>query len=320
MSDSSAASAALSDASDASTAEQLPNLQDSLQGKGLTVISDPHVFQRTTAALRRSSRPLVLVPTMGALHAGHRSLIRTARRIPGAIVMVSVFVNPAQFDNPDDLDKYPRTLEADLAAIEAEGAAIAFLPTAETMYPKGVRTTVEPSPVAQGMEGARDGHFRGVATVVTKLLQLSHATDIIMGEKDYQQLVIIQQLVTDLNLGVKVHGVPIVREADGLALSSRNVRLNPDARETAIGISAALVGAAAAGAKGPDAVAATAREILAAGGIDPIYVEVRDVDLGPAPQQGSGRILIAAEVGGVRLIDNAPVELGPDVPNPAHVD
>ena len=180
---------------------------------------------------------------------------------------------------------------------------------------------VHPGLVAEGLEGDRAGHFVGVATVVSKLLNLSHATDIVMGEKDYQQLVIIQQLVTDLNMEVTVHGVPIVREHDGLALSSRNVRLDPEARVTATAISAAMTAALYKAKDGACAVEAEARRIMEGEGIDVLYAVVRGKDLGPAPEKGEGRLLVAAKVGGVRLIDNTGVMLGelpadsPDTPD-----
>lgn len=276
----------------------------------LSVHTTAETFSLTTRALRAAGRPVVLVPTMGALHAGHRALMRAARRIPGAVVAVSIFVNPTQFDNPDDFAKYPSQLEHDLEVLRAEGVDLAFTPTPEVMYPNGYRTSVHPGPAAEGMEGERVGHFNGVATVVTKLLQLSHASDIVMGEKDYQQLVIIQQLVTDLNLEVKVHGVPIVREHDGLALSSRNVRLDPEARNQAVALSAALTAGIYQASKGAEAVRATVEQVLADQGITPSYVEVRSPDLSPAPEKGDARVLVAATVGGVRLIDNMGFSLG----------
>lgn len=276
----------------------------------LRVHDSAETFAATTRALRKTGKRIVLVPTMGALHAGHRALLRAAHRLPGAVVASSIFVNPAQFDNPDDFEKYPVTLQRDLDILREEGVSLAFTPKAEDMYPHGTRTMVHPGPVAEGLEGDRDGHFVGVAAVVSKLLNLSHATDIVMGEKDYQQLVIIQQLVTDLNMEVTVHGVPIVREHDGLALSSRNVRLDPEARVTATAISAAMTAALYKAKDGARAVEAEARRIMEGEGIDVLYAVVRGKDLGPAPENGEGRLLVAAKVGGVRLIDNTGVMLG----------
>ena len=276
----------------------------------LRVHDSVETFAATTRALRKTGKRIVLVPTMGALHAGHRALLRAAHRLPGAVVASSIFVNPAQFDNPEDFEKYPTTLERDLEVLRDEGVSLAFTPSADAMYPYGTRTMVHPGSVAEGLEGDRDGHFVGVATVVSKLLNVSHATDIVMGEKDYQQLVIIQQLVTDLNMEVTVHGVPIVREHDGLALSSRNVRLGPDARASATTISAAMTAALYKATNGPRAVEEEARRIMEDEGIDVLYAVVRGKDLGPAPDHGEGRLLIAAMVGGVRLIDNTGVMLG----------
>ena len=276
----------------------------------LRVHDSAETFAATTRALRKTGKRIVLVPTMGALHAGHRALLRAAHRLPGAVVASSIFVNPAQFDNPDDFEKYPVTLQRDLDILREEGVSLAFTPKAEDMYPHGTRTMVHPGLVAEGLEGDRAGHFVGVATVVSKLLNLSHATDIVMGEKDYQQLVIIQQLVTDLNMEVTVHGVPIVREHDGLALSSRNVRLDPEARVTATAISAAMTAALYKAKDGARAVEAEARRIMEGEGIDVLYAVVRGKDLGPAPENGEGRLLVAAKVGGVRLIDNTGVMWG----------
>ena len=283
----------------------------------LRVHDSAETFAATTRALRKTGKRIVLVPTMGALHAGHRALLRAAHRLPGAVVVSSIFVNPAQFDNSDDFEKYPVTLQRDLDILREEGVSLAFTPKAEDMYPHGTRTMVHPGSVAEGLEGDRDGHFVGVATVVSKLLNLSHATDIVMGEKDYQQLVIIQHL----NMEVTVHGVPIVREHDGLALSSRNVRLDPEARVTATAISAAMTAALYKAKDGACAVEAEARRIMEGEGIDVLYAVVRGKDLGPAPEKGEGRLLVAAKVGGVRLIDNTGVMLGelpadsPDTPD-----
>src|SRR5699024_1288295 len=180
----------------------------------LTVHDDPAALSAVVGALRATGRQIVLVPTMGALHAGHLELVRQARRVPGATVVVSIFVNPLQFGAGEDLDSYPRTLDADIELLRAEGVELVFAPTSATMHPAGPRTTVHPGPLGAELEGAaRPTHFAGMLTVVCKLLTIVRPHQAYFGEKDYQQLVLIRQMVTDLNLGVKVVGVPTVREA-----------------------------------------------------------------------------------------------------------
>lgn len=278
----------------------------------LTVHRDPATLHRVSQALRRAGRRVVLVPTMGALHAGHLQLVDAAKSVGNAVVIVSIFVNPLQFGAGEDLDSYPRTLDADIELLRGEGVELVFAPTAATMYPAGPRTTVHPGPLGTELEGAaRPTHFAGMLTVVCKLLTIVRPHQAYFGEKDYQQLVLIRQMVTDLNLGVKVVGVPTVREADGLALSSRNVHLSAQARAQATTLSAALVAGAHAAADGPAAVLAVARETLAAEpAIDVDYLELRGVDLGPAPEIGDGRLLVAARLDGVRLLDNVGVPVG----------
>ena len=184
----------------------------------------------------------MLVPTMGALHEGHLALVRAAKRVPGAVVAVSIFVNPLQFGAGEDLDAYPRTLDADLELLRGEGVEVVFAPTASAMYPDGFRTTVHPGPLGSELEGAsRPTHFAGMLTVVLKLLQIIRPDRAFFGEKDYQQLVLIRQMVADLNVDVRIVGVPTVREADGLAMSSRNRYLNPEDREQAGALSSALL-------------------------------------------------------------------------------
>jgi pantoate--beta-alanine ligase len=239
---------------------------------------------------------------MGALHAGHRSLIRAARAVSNAAVAVSIFVNPLQFDARDDLDRYPRQLDADVAVCQAEGVELVFVPPVEAMYPPGCGTTVAPGALGTELEGAsRPGHFAGVLTVVAKMF----------GEKDYQQLVLIQRMVADLHLGVQVVGLPTVRDPDGLAMSSRNVHLDSAARAAAVALPAALAAGVQAGAQGAEAVLAAAHEVLAgqpAVALD--YLALRDPQLGPAPPRGPARLLVAATVAGIRLIDNVCVRLG----------
>jgi pantoate--beta-alanine ligase len=233
-----------------------------------------------------------LVPTMGALHDGHVALLRAARQENRTVVM-SLFVNPAQFDEQADLAAYPRDEARDLAIAETEGVDVVFAPTADELYPPGFATWVDPGET--GAEGtARPGHFRGVATVCLKLFDLVRPERSYFGQKDAQQLAVIRRLVRDLNVPVEVRAVPTVRDVDGLALSSRNGRLSAAEREQALGLPRAL--ALAAG--DPDPVTA-ARSSL--NGLEPEYVEVLDL--------GDAKVLAAAiRVGSTRLIDNVLVE------------
>ncbi|MFO7192963.1 MULTISPECIES: pantoate--beta-alanine ligase [Thermocrispum] len=284
-----------------------------VRGK-LNVIADPAEVSRTTAALRAVGRTVVLVPTMGALHAGHMELIRRAKRIPGNVtVVVSIFVNPLQFGPNEDLDRYPRTLEEDLAKLEQAGVELAFTPTVQHMYPDGEpRVTVHPGPLGDELEGAsRPGHFAGVLTVVSKLFNIVRPAYAFFGEKDYQQLVLVKAMVRDLNMDVRVIGVPTVREPDGLALSSRNAYLSPRERELAVTLSAALTaGAHSAHKGGPAALAAAEATLAARPEVEVDYLELRDPQLGPAPETGAARLLVAAKVGATRLIDNVGIVLG----------
>jgi pantoate--beta-alanine ligase len=256
--------------------------------------------------------PVALVPTMGALHEGHRTLVRAARD-RAATVVVSVFVNPTQFGPGEDYDRYPRTWDADLAALAEEGADVVFHPGVDEVYPSGAAgVTVDPGPLGSVLEGAvRPGHFAGVLTVVAKLFGLVRPDLALFGEKDYQQLTLIRAMARELALGVDVVGVPTVREGDGLALSSRNRYLGPDQRATAAAISVALRAGAEAGPRGAAAVLAAAREVLAAQPeLLQDYLELTDTDLGPAPAAGPARLLVAARAGATRLLDNIAVELG----------
>lgn len=265
-----------------------------------------------TRAMRKTGRPVVLVPTMGALHAGHLALVREAQRIPRAVVVVSVFVNPLQFAEGEDLDAYPRTLDADVAKLAAAGVDAVFAPSPREMYPNGPRTTVQPGPLGGILEGrSRPTHFAGVLTVVSKLMHITHCDHAFFGEKDYQQLILIQQMVTDLNLGVTVHGVPIVREADGLAKSSRNIYLSEKERGLALTLSAALTAGAFVAEDGAEAVLSTAGGIIdGTDGVELDYLELRGSDLGEAPECGDARLLVAARIGSTRLIDNVGLPLG----------
>ena len=281
----------------------------------MTVTTRPAVAE-TTAELRglrdTLPGPVVLVPTMGALHAGHRTLVRAARERGGSVV-VSVFVNPTQFGPGEDFDRYPRTWDADLAALAAEGADLVFHPPVDEVYPPGAAgVTVQPGPLGDVLEGAvRPGHFAGVLTVVATLFGLVRPDVAVFGEKDYQQLTLIRAMARELALGVDVVGVPTVREDDGLALSSRNRFLSAEQRATAAALPAALRAGAAAGLRGADAVRTAAREVLAgAPGLVPDYLELTSPELGPAPAAGPARLLVAARAGSTRLIDNLALELG----------
>ena len=281
----------------------------------MTLTTRPAVAE-TTAELRRLRDalpgPVVLVPTMGALHEGHRTLVRAARQHGGSVV-VSVFVNPTQFGPGEDFDRYPRTWDDDLAALAEEGADVVFHPPVEEVYPPGsVGVTVQPGPLGDVLEGAvRPGHFAGVLTVVAKLFGLVRPDVAVFGEKDYQQLTLIRAMARELALGVQVVGVPTVREDDGMALSSRNRYLSAEQRSTAAALSRALRAGAEAGPQGAGAVLAAARAVLAAApGLLQDYLELTDPDLGPAPAAGPARLLVAARAGSTRLIDNTAVELG----------
>lgn len=277
-----------------------------------TIHRNPRELQRTTAALRAAGRQVVFVPTMGALHEGHLRLVEMAARVPGSVVVASIFVNPLQFGQGEDLDAYPRTLDADVELLRAAGVELVFAPSVGDMYPAGPRTTVQPGPTADILEGAaRPGHFAGMLTVVAKLFHIVQPHRAFFGEKDYQQLVLIRQMVTDLNIDVAISGVPTVREADGLALSSRNRYLTAEQREQAVTLSAALVAGAHAAAQGADAALAATRAVLAqTPELEVQYVEVRSPDLGPAPDHGDARLLAAVKLGTTRLIDNMGILIG----------
>jgi pantoate--beta-alanine ligase len=280
----------------------------------LTVHQDPAALSAATRRLRLAGQPVVLVPTLGALHAGHRALIRAAQATPGARTVVSIYLNPLQFGSRRDLDRYPRNFDADLALCGEEGVELVFAPSVAAMSPPGCDTTVEPGALGTQLEGAsRAGHFAAVLTVVAKLFGIVAPDRALFGEKDYQQLVLVQRMVADLKMGVHVIGIPTVREADGLALSSRNVHLDAEARSAAVALSAALHAGAQAAALGHDAVLAAAGEVLARQpAVELDYLALRNPQLGPAPRQGPARLLLAAIVGTTRLIDNVGLHLGAD--------
>jgi len=253
----------------------------------LNVYASPQDVTDVTRTLRQTGRRVMLVPTMGALHDGHLTLVRAAKRVQGAVVVASIFVNPLQFGANEDLDTYPKTLDDDLAQLRAEGVEIAFTPTAAAMYPDGPRTSVQPGPLGAELEGAsRPTHFAGVLTVVLKLLQIVRPDRAFFGEKDYQQLVMIRQMVADLNVDVSIVGVPIVREPDGLAMSSRNRYLDEVEREQAGALSAALLAGMYAASGGTEAALDAARAVLEeVPAIDLDYLQVRNPALGPAPAE-----------------------------------
>jgi pantoate--beta-alanine ligase len=275
-------------------------------------------LDRLLSEARRSGQRVGFVPTMGALHEGHASLVRVARdRVGDGVVVVSVFVNPMQFGAGEDLDRYPRTLDADLELCKREGVDVVFAPSVEEVYPDGEpQVQVDPGPVAELLEGRiRPGHFRGVLTVVAKLFGLVRPDLAVFGQKDYQQLVLIRRMVRDLCQPVEIVGAETVRENDGLALSSRNAYLDADERNRAAALSRTLRAAQLAAPEGYDAALDAARaELRATPGVDLDYLEITTPDLAdlpdPVPAGTPARILIAARVGTTRLIDNAPLTVG----------
>lgn len=281
------------------------------------LFTDPAAWQARCFAARDAGRRLALVPTMGYLHAGHGALLAEARRRAdeggrGGLALATIFVNPTQFGPSEDLARYPRDLPGDLARCAAAGIDwVLAPPDPAAMFRPDHQTWVTVERATQGLCGAsRPGHFRGVATVVTKLLALTRPHVALFGEKDYQQLAVIRAMVKDLMLGVEIQGVPIVREEDGLALSSRNVYLSPDERRRALSLSASLAEAreaAAGGARDAAALRARARARLEAAGARVDYVEVVHPDtLAPVEVAAPGSVmLLAAFFGTTRLIDNA---------------
>ncbi|MCW2792892.1 MAG: pantothenate synthetase [Nocardioides sp.] len=267
---------------------------------------------------RADGRRVGLVPTMGALHDGHASLMRVTReRVADGPVVVSIFVNPLQFGEGEDLDRYPRTLDEDLKLCEREGVDVVFAPSVDEVYPGGEpQVTVDPGPLATILEGrTRPGHFRGVLTVVAKLVGLVRPDVAVFGQKDYQQLVLIRRMALDLNLGCDVVGAETQREPDGLALSSRNRYLDAEERQQAVALSHVLVAAREAASHGVDVALDSARaELRQSLGVDLDYLEITDpwLEALPAvvPDGTEGRILIAARIGSTRLIDNMPITFG----------
>jgi pantoate--beta-alanine ligase len=285
----------------------------------------PPVLARTrlgmSAARKLLGSPIVLVPTMGALHDGHVALLRRATELsqPHGSVVVSVFVNPLQFRAGEDLDRYPRDLDADLAVCEREGVALVFAPGDAQMYPREQLVTVDPGPMGQVLEGAsRPGFFTGVLTVVLKLFQLVGPRIAVFGEKDAQQLTLIRRMTEDLCLGVGIASVPTVRDPDGLATSSRNAYLSAPERATALALSRALRAGRAAAGSGPDAVLAAAQQVLdeaakADPPLVPDYLALVEPDTFTPVKPGfagDAVLLTAGRAGPTRLIDNTPLVLG----------
>lgn len=279
----------------------------------MQTIREIDALRRALAAIRRDGGTLALVPTMGALHAGHMALISGAKR-HASHVAASIFVNPTQFAPTEDLASYPRREAADARMLDAAGCAILWAPSVATMYPDGHATAISVAGVSDAFEGAhRPGHFQGVATVVAKLLNQVQPDVALFGEKDFQQLAVIRKMVRDLDLAVKVLGVPTQRDADGVALSSRNVYLSDEERIAARALPRALLEAAQAIREGGDIdqVLERARATLRAAGFGPVdYVALADADtlLPVATLERPARLVAAAKLGRTRLIDNVAVE------------
>lgn len=275
----------------------------------MQIVRDVHVLRTAISGLKAGGGRVALVPTMGALHAGHMRLVERARDHADHVV-ASIFVNPMQFGKNEDLDAYPRQEARDAAMLEAEGVAILWAPTVEAMYPAGFATTISVSGVSEGLCGAaRPGHFDGVATVVCKLFNQVRPDVALFGEKDYQQLAVIRRMAADLDLGLEIIGVETARAEDGLALSSRNAYLSAEERATAVTLPdgmRAAVSALEAGAE-VEGVLGQLRARLSAAGFGPIdYVELVDAgSLQPVRTLAApARLLVAARLGKTRLIDN----------------
>ena len=263
------------------------------------------------SAFRDAGERVALVPTMGALHAGHMALVEAAKRAADRVV-VSIFVNPTQFGPNEDFAQYPRKELADSTMLKKAGVDVLWMPPVEVMYPNGLETNVSVSGVSEVLDGAhRPGHFDGVATVVSRLFAQVTPDVALFGEKDWQQLAVIRQMTADLKLKLEIMGVITQRDDDGLALSSRNAYLAPEDRAKAVALPRALGAAARAIEEGgdPGAALAQARETMAAAGFEIDYVELRDAATLSDPVAGRPRrLLAAARIGKTRLIDNIPVE------------
>ena len=279
---------------------------------GLKIVRTVADLRETVNDWRKAGLRIALVPTMGALHQGHLSLVEAARARADRVV-ASIFVNPKQFGVNEDLSRYPRQEARDAELLDGAGCHLLFAPTMEEMYPAGFATSISVTGVSEGLCGAaRPGHFDGVALVVTKLLNMARPDIAIFGEKDYQQLAVIRRFVEDLNIGVEIIGAPIVREADGLAMSSRNVYLSEAERAIASALPKTLTRVRDQIAGGADVASALAdgvRDLLAAGFASVDYLELRDArTLEPLQTlDREARLFVAARVGTTRLIDNLPV-------------
>ena len=278
----------------------------------LPILRSVATLRAQVAQWRKEGLRVAFVPTMGALHDGHLSLVKAGLRDADRVV-VSIFVNPTQFGPNEDFAAYPRTEEADVAKLEGAGAHAVYAPSVEEMYPTGASTTVIVAGVSEGLCGTfRPVHFAGVATVVAKLLNQAQPDVALFGEKDYQQLQVIRRLTADLDIPVAIRGVPTLREADGLAMSSRNAYLSPEERATAPALHRVLQEAAVRLRGGAEAEAATRdgiASIVAAGFVSVDYLELRAADdLAPLTRlDRPARLLVAARLGKARLIDNIPV-------------
>jgi pantoate--beta-alanine ligase len=271
-------------------------------------------LREAVARFRAEGASVALVPTMGALHAGHMALIEAARR-PGQRVVASIFVNPRQFGANEDLSRYPRREGADARMLAEAGCDLLWAPEVEEMYPDGFATTVSVSGVSEGLDGAaRPGHFDGVATVVAKLFGQVRPDQAFFGEKDFQQLAVVRRMVVDLDLGIEVVGVPTQRDDDGLALSSRNIYLDEGERARAVALPRALGEAARAIKRGndPQVALAEARTALIAAGFDVDYLALADAETLSLDPDSSRprRLLAAARIGSTRLIDNLAIGQG----------
>ena len=269
-------------------------------------------LRSTIAKWRKSGETVALVPTMGSIHGGHLSLITTGKKHASRVV-ASVFVNPTQFGPKEDFERYPRDEEGDVGKLTAAGVDLVYAPSIEEMYPKGSSTSVKVANLSDDLcGGARPQHFEGVATIVTKLLMQAAPDVAVFGEKDYQQLVVIRNLVRDLSIPVEIIGSPIVREEDGLAMSSRNIYLSPAERTTAPVLHQVLskIASDLAEGRGCDDASGAGRFKLEAAGFRVNYVAIRDaatLDPLAGPVRGPARVLAAAYLGATRLIDNVAV-------------
>jgi pantoate--beta-alanine ligase len=281
----------------------------------MKIVRNVSDLRATIAGWKLDRQKSTLVPTMGALHRGHLEIVRMARTLAERTI-VSIFVNPIQFNNPSDLANYPRTLEADARLLEDAGVDLLFAPKQADMYPDGFATKVSVARLSEGLCGAfRPGHFEGVATVVAKLFNQSGADYAVLGEKDYQQLHVVRRMTADLDIPIGIVAHPTVREADGLAMSSRNTRLTLDERKVAPELARQLYTAAdafRAGKPAQDIYTTARRALLAAGFASVEYFELRaERDLMPLQSLTEpARLLVAANLGRVRLIDNIPVSRG----------